>query len=151
MRNNFYFVLGMETGQIHQYHQYYGFLSFGYWHNASNGCPRQLWNRAVGTLLIFWSTHLPSFSSRNLLSPPQFHLLCSLIPLLQRKSKTLLWGLRFHHMHKNVWVWKSGTTRLHVEATGRSGLVEWDLQENKGWIMISNWNQRKNFVICNYS
>lgn len=39
-------------------------------------------------------------------------------------------------MHKNgkmndMWTWKGGTTGLHGEATGRSGLVKWDLQENK--------------------
>lgn len=58
-------------------------------------------------------------------------------------------------MHKNgemndMWIWKGRKTGLHGEATSRSGLVKWDLQENKGWITFINCNHRKHFVSCKY-
>lgn len=58
-------------------------------------------------------------------------------------------------MHKNgkmndMWTWKDATTGLHGEAPGRLGFVKWDLQENKGWIMIIKCNHRKDFVSCKY-
>lgn len=54
-------------------------------------------------------------------------------------------------MHKNgkvndEWVWKYRTC-VHIEAIGRLGLVEWDLQENKGKIMIINCSQK---IFCKY-
>lgn len=48
------------------------------------------------------------------------------------------------HMNGKVndaWVWKYRTC-VNIEAIGRLGLVEWNLQENKGKIMIINCNQK---------
>lgn len=46
-------------------------------------------------------------------------------------------------MHKNgkvidIQTWKGRTTCLHVYTVGTSDLVECNLQDNKGWLVITN-------------